>query len=49
MPFLAQKHLRVPTKDLLSWMFDEQNYDRDMPVSRQELLQIRLEREKEYV
>jgi len=33
MPFLAQEHIGIPNKDLLSWMFDEQVYDADKPVS----------------
>lgn len=33
MPFLAQKHLPIPNKDLLSWMFDDPKYDLDQPVS----------------
>lgn len=32
MPFLAQEHVNIPTKDLLSWMFDEPQYDLDKPV-----------------
>jgi hypothetical protein len=34
MPFLAEEHIGVPNKDLLSWMFDDQNYDKDAPVRR---------------
>jgi 4-coumarate--CoA ligase len=34
MPFLAEEHIKVPNKDLLSWMFDEQKYDQDAPVRR---------------
>jgi 4-coumarate--CoA ligase len=33
MPFLAKEHISVPNKDLLSWMFDDQTYDKDAPVS----------------
>jgi hypothetical protein len=33
MPFLAQEQIPIPSKDLLSWMFDEQKYDADKPVS----------------
>ncbi|KAH8725360.1 4-coumarate-CoA ligase-like protein [Phaeosphaeriaceae sp. PMI808] len=32
MPFLAQEHIAIPNKDLLSWMFDEQNYDENIPI-----------------
>lgn len=32
MPFLAEEHIAIPNNDLLSWMFDEQNYDLDTPV-----------------
>jgi hypothetical protein len=32
MPFLAEEHISVPNKDLLSWMFDNQIYDQDVPV-----------------
>jgi hypothetical protein len=33
MPFLAQKHLPISNKDLLSWIFDQPDYDLDTPVS----------------
>lgn len=33
MPFLATEHVPIPTKDLLSWIFDEPDYDQDKPVS----------------
>jgi hypothetical protein len=33
MPFLAQKHFPIPTKDIASWVFDEEKYDWDRPVS----------------
>ncbi|KAF2455093.1 putative AMP-binding enzyme [Lineolata rhizophorae] len=32
MPFLAQEHMHIPTKDLLSWMFDDQAYGENKPV-----------------
>ncbi|KAF2750804.1 4-coumarate-CoA ligase-like protein [Sporormia fimetaria CBS 119925] len=32
MPFLAQEHVPIPAKDLLSWIFDEQTYDPDKPI-----------------
>ncbi|KAH7399658.1 4-coumarate-CoA ligase-like protein [Pyrenochaeta sp. MPI-SDFR-AT-0127] len=32
MPFLAEEHIAIPNKDLLSWMFDEQKYDQDAPI-----------------
>jgi hypothetical protein len=32
MPFLAEKHVPIPNKDLLSWMFDEPQFDQDKPV-----------------
>lgn len=33
MPFLAKEHIAIPNKDLLSWMFDDQTYDENVPVS----------------
>ena len=33
MPFLAEKHVDIPTKDILSWSFDELLYDEAKPVS----------------
>lgn len=32
MPFLAKEHHPVPTKDLLSWTFDDLSYDWDEPI-----------------
>ena len=32
MPFLAKEHVPIPTKDLLSWAFDDLSYDWDEPV-----------------
>jgi hypothetical protein len=32
MPFLAEKTFPIPNKDLLSWIFDEQQFDIDTPV-----------------
>ncbi|KAF2013565.1 4-coumarate-CoA ligase-like protein [Aaosphaeria arxii CBS 175.79] len=32
MPFLAEEHIDIPNKDLLSWMFDDQKYDQDEPI-----------------
>jgi hypothetical protein len=32
MPFLAEEHVPIPTKDLLSWAFDDLSYDWDEPV-----------------
>lgn len=32
MPFLAQKHFDISTKDILSWSFDNPYYDLDNPV-----------------
>ncbi|ORY15061.1 4-coumarate-CoA ligase-like protein [Clohesyomyces aquaticus] len=32
MPFLAEEHIAIPNKDLLSWMFDDQKYDQDKPI-----------------
>ncbi|KAF2791803.1 4-coumarate-CoA ligase-like protein [Melanomma pulvis-pyrius CBS 109.77] len=32
MPFLAEDHIDIPNKDILSWMFDEQTYDLDKPI-----------------
>jgi hypothetical protein len=31
--FPAERHIDVPTKDILSWTFDEPKYDQDEPVS----------------
>jgi hypothetical protein len=33
MPFLAKENVPIPTKDLLSWAFDDLAYDWDKPVS----------------
>lgn len=33
MPFLANEHIDVPNKDILSWIFDDISYDWDKPVS----------------
>lgn len=33
MPFLAKENVPIPTKDLLSWAFDDLSYDWDKPVS----------------
>jgi hypothetical protein len=32
MPFPAEEQIAIPNKDLLSWMFDNQQYDADKPV-----------------
>ncbi|KAH7405805.1 4-coumarate-CoA ligase [Phaeosphaeria sp. MPI-PUGE-AT-0046c] len=32
MPFLAKEHIPIPTKDILSWMYDDPVYDQDTPV-----------------
>ncbi|KAF2084078.1 acetyl-CoA synthetase-like protein [Saccharata proteae CBS 121410] len=32
MPFLATEQLQVPTKDVLSWYFDDPQYDLDKPL-----------------
>jgi acyl-CoA synthetase (AMP-forming)/AMP-acid ligase II len=32
MPFLAKQHVPVPTKDILSWTFDDLSYDWDKPI-----------------
>ncbi|OCL14379.1 4-coumarate-CoA ligase-like protein [Glonium stellatum] len=32
MPFLAQEHLPVSNKDILSWIFDEQAFDQNQPI-----------------
>jgi 4-coumarate--CoA ligase len=32
MPFLAEKTFPIPNRDLLSWIFDEQQFDIDTPV-----------------
>lgn len=33
MPFLAEEHIDIPATDLLSWMFNNQTYDANKPVS----------------
>jgi hypothetical protein len=33
MIFTSPKTVPIPNKDLLSWIFDEQQYDADKPVS----------------
>lgn len=38
MPFLAKEHHPVPTKDLLSWTFDDLAYDWDDPVRSQKAI-----------
>ncbi|OAP55592.1 hypothetical protein AYL99_10565 [Fonsecaea erecta] len=32
MPFLAQKKVPIPNKDILSWMFDKPRFDQEKPV-----------------
>jgi hypothetical protein len=32
MVFLATEYRELPTKDLISWIFDEPNYDPNKPV-----------------
>ncbi|KAK4943427.1 hypothetical protein LTR10_016918 [Elasticomyces elasticus] len=32
MPFLAEKRVPIPNKDILSWMFDERKFDQDKPL-----------------
>ncbi len=32
MPFLAQEHVDIPNKDILSWTFDDLKYDWDEPI-----------------
>lgn len=32
MPFLATEHVEIPTQDILSWTFDDLNYDWDEPI-----------------
>ncbi|KAL8823903.1 MAG: hypothetical protein Q9191_005461 [Dirinaria sp. TL-2023a] len=32
MVFLAEQHIPIPTKDILSWTFDNVPYDRDEPI-----------------
>lgn len=39
MPFLAEEHIKIPNKDLLSWMFDDQKYDQDEPVGNMVIVQ----------
>lgn len=31
--FKAEKNIPIPTKDILSWIFDDQRYDQNKPVS----------------
>ena len=31
--FTPEETVAIPTKDILSWIFDDQNYDQDKPVS----------------
>lgn len=33
MPFLAEETIPIPNKDILSWTFDNPQYDQDKPVS----------------
>lgn len=32
MVFLAQEHVHIPTKDILSWCYDEPTFDQDKAV-----------------
>ncbi|KAF2187692.1 4-coumarate-CoA ligase-like protein [Zopfia rhizophila CBS 207.26] len=32
MPFLAQEHIKILNKDLLSWIFDDQKFGQDKPI-----------------
>jgi hypothetical protein len=32
MPSLAQTRVHIPTKDILSWTYDEPQFDHDLPV-----------------
>ncbi|KAH6644879.1 4-coumarate-CoA ligase-like protein [Boeremia exigua] len=32
MPLLAQEHVRIPNKDILSWMYDEPQFDHSVPI-----------------
>lgn len=32
MPFLSQDHRPIPTKDILSWYFDDTKFDPDEPI-----------------
>ena len=41
MPFLAQQHVPISNKDILSWIFDDQKYDADKPVCTQAGLALR--------
>lgn len=36
--FKAERHVDIPTKDLISWIFDSPQYDQDKPVSKLEHL-----------
>ena len=38
MPFLAEEHFPIPTKDILSWYFDDISYDQDQPVSVRQVI-----------
>lgn len=37
MHFKAEGSIPIPTKDVISWIFDDVPYDQDMPVSLPEL------------
>ncbi len=30
--FMPEKIVALPTKDLVSWLFEDQKYDQDLPV-----------------
>ncbi|GAB7348711.1 hypothetical protein MBLNU459_g7450t1 [Dothideomycetes sp. NU459] len=32
MPFLAEKHVDIPSQDIVSWTFDHVSYDQDKPI-----------------
>ena len=38
MVYLATETQPLPTKDLLSWIFDEKRYDQEIPVAISKLL-----------
>lgn len=41
MVFLAEQTVPVPTKDIISWIFDDLSYDGDKPVSTSHRLGMR--------
>ena len=42
MPFLAEEHIDIPNKDILSWMFDDPKFDVDAPVCKKKYKALRV-------